>query len=82
MSTADISVLHSTEVLQIYPQVVYPFYPRFARPVFTTEVNGYGSIAGSSQNILSTKPPAKVPTSVLVTLRVRYLSQEYNPMLM
>jgi hypothetical protein len=34
-----------------------------------------------SQNILNTKPPAKVSTSVLVTLWVRYLSQDYHPML-
>jgi hypothetical protein len=39
VSTTDISVLHSTEVAQLYPQAVYPLYHWSAKPVFNSEVN-------------------------------------------
>jgi len=40
VSTASIPVLHSAEVAHLYPQVVYPMSPGFARPLDTSEVNG------------------------------------------
>jgi hypothetical protein len=40
VSTTDIPVLHSAEVARLYPQVVYPVLPGFARPLDTSEVNG------------------------------------------
>jgi hypothetical protein len=42
VSTTDISVLHSTEVVQLYPQVMYSLKTGFANPIFTCEVNGEG----------------------------------------
>ena len=38
VSTADISVLHSTEVAYLYPQVAFPVYARGDQPLHTSEV--------------------------------------------
>jgi hypothetical protein len=55
--------------------------PKSAKPINTSEVNGWGSTMRLSQNTLNTKQSAKFSTSVLVTLWARYLSQDYHPML-
>jgi hypothetical protein len=40
VSMTDISVLHSVEVVQLYPQAKYPIYPGLYGPINTVEVNG------------------------------------------
>jgi hypothetical protein len=40
VSMDDKSVLHSTEVVQLYPQAMYFIYPGLIGPVNTAKVNG------------------------------------------
>jgi hypothetical protein len=40
VSTTDISVLHSAEVVQLYSQAMYPIWPGLIGHVNTAKVNG------------------------------------------
>jgi hypothetical protein len=39
VSIADIPILHSAEVVHLYPQDVFPVKPGSARPLDTSKVN-------------------------------------------
>jgi hypothetical protein len=44
----------------MYPQVVYPMSPGIARPLDTSEVNGYGSTTRPLQSSISFRKPTTI----------------------
>jgi hypothetical protein len=59
MSMADISVLHSTEVVHLYPQVVLPIFHGVDRTPYTsTKEATQGSTTKPFQSSTSSRKPA------------------------